>query len=67
MVRTMQVPTVIITVPLYDYDEDDNMVPFTDEQVNEVFSYMQKKDDFCGYAINEMFVEYYDWEDEEDG
>lgn len=61
----MKVPTIIIEIPLYNYDEDDNMVPFTDAEVEEVLKIMRQRDDYCGYTINDLFVEYYDWEDDD--
>lgn len=61
----MKVPTIIIEIPLYNVDENDTKTPFTDEQVVEALEFMKGKDDFCGYPINDLFVEYYDWEDDD--
>ena len=61
----MKVPTIIIEIPLYIVDENDIKTPFTDEQVVEALEFMKGKDDFCGYSINDLFVEYYDWEDDD--
>lgn len=59
----MDMPTVIIEIPLYDVGEDGKRVPFTDAQVEEVLKVMQQKDDFCGYTINDLFVETYEVEE----
>lgn len=59
----MDMPTVIIEIPLYRIDENDNRVPFTDEEVVEALEFMKQKDDFCGYSINDLFLETYEVEE----
>lgn len=44
-------PTVILEIPLYDVDKDDNIIPFDDDEAYEVLQFMRQRDDYAGYTI----------------
>jgi hypothetical protein len=52
---------VVIKVPLYDYDEDDNVHPLSNEVVEEIVGYIKGVDDVAGYSIGSIEVEEEDW------
>lgn len=52
--KAIQVPCVLISVPLYDVDDDNNVIPFTIDEVEEALDFMEAKDDFCGYTIDKV-------------
>ncbi len=57
----MKCKVVVIKVPLYDYDEDDNVHPLSNEVVEEIVGYIKGVDDVAGYSIGSIEVEEEDW------
>lgn len=57
----MKCKVVVIKVPLYDYDEDDNVHPLSNEVVEEIVEYIKGVDDVAGYSIGSIEVEEEDW------
>lgn len=60
----MKVPVVVIRVPLYDYNEHDQRIPFTKDQVEEVIGYIRGKDDVCGYSIDSIEITEEEWDND---
>lgn len=44
---------VTIKIPLYNFDEDENMIPFTDDEAFEVFNEMTMENQFMEYVIDD--------------
>ena len=57
----MKCKVVVIKVPLYDYDEDDNAHPINDEDVEEIVGIIKCRDDVMGYSIGSIDVVEEDW------
>lgn len=57
----MKCKVVVIKVPLYDYDEDDNVHPINDEDVEEIVGIIKSRDDVAGYSIGSIDVVEENW------
>lgn len=57
----MKCKVVVIKVPLYDYDEDDNVHPINDEDVEEIVWLIKTMDDVVGYSIGSIDVVEENW------
>ena len=57
----MKCKVVVIKVPLYDYDEDDNVCPINDKDVEEIVGIIKSRDDVAGYSIGSIDVVEEDW------
>ena len=58
----MKCKVVVIKVPLYDYDEDDNVHPINDEDVEEIVWLIKCMDDVVGYSIGSIDVVEENWD-----
>jgi hypothetical protein len=58
----MKMSVIVIKVPLYDYDQDDNVVPINKEDVEEIFGIISSKDGVAGYSIGSIELVEEDWE-----
>lgn len=61
----MQLPSIIIEISLYNVDENDVKTPFTGEEVDAALTAIQSQGEICGYAINDVFVEQFEVEDDD--
>lgn len=52
--QAIQVPEVIIHVPLYERDEDNHIIPMSMEEQEVVLEHMEQISDFCGYSIDSV-------------
>lgn len=58
----MRIPVVVIKVPLYDYDDDDQMVPLEGETLEAVVESIKTADDVRGWSIGSIELVEEDWE-----
>ncbi len=57
--KVTKVPTIVLEVPLYYYDEADRLIPLEKDEVDKVVRYI---DDVGGWSVNKLTVEYKDFE-----
>lgn len=57
--KVTKVPTIVLEVPLYYYDEADRLIPLEKDEVDNVVRYI---DDVGGWSVNKLTVEYKDFE-----
>jgi hypothetical protein len=62
----MKIPVVVIRIPLYTRDGQGSLSPMGNEAVQDVVGVLEDRDDFLGYAITSVTVEYEEVEDEAD-
>lgn len=49
---------LILEVPLYNYDEDDNIIPLGDEDTQDILDCVESSDfDIAGYCIQSAHIE----------
>lgn len=58
----MMIPVVVIKVPLYNMGEDDQPIPYTKEEVQEILQSISCVEDVAGYTIESIEVEEEDWD-----
>ena len=58
----MKIPVVVIRVPLYDLGENEKPVPFSEEEVQEIFQAIQSEDDVMGYSIGKIELLEEEWD-----
>ena len=51
-----KIPTVTLEIPLYEYDDDDNMVPLEGERLEETISEITSVDEVRGFAVGNYKV-----------
>lgn len=53
-----KIPTVNLKVKLYEYDDDDNMVPLEGERLEETISEITSVDEIRGFCVTDYEVTY---------
>ena len=51
-----KIPTVTLEIPLYEYDDDDNMVPLEGERLEETISEITSVSEVRGFAVGNYKV-----------